>query len=256
MSLVALLFFSACGSAPEKEDKGVENDAGDQSMAAQELVVQGNSLLDEGKYKEAAAEFQAASELAPDRWDIHMNRAVALSRANDFSAALGAMEMAMQKGGDSEPIAFLNLGNIYQERGMYLQAVESYRAGLAVTDKPDVDMLLNLGSAYLFLYEYEKAEATYNHLRNIVPDDPRPAHGLALSLQMKEQYSDALQAYEDVHMIDPNFAQAYFNKGSVLAALDRYPEAVQALKAYIQRAPDGPYVKKARQLIASYQTRG
>lgn len=224
-------------------------------MAAQELVVRANSLLDAGKYEEAASEFQAASELAPDRWDIHMNRAVALSRANHFDQALGSMELALQKGGDTEPLAYLNLGNVYQERGMYLQAVETYRAGLAVSDKPEIDLLLNLGSAYLFLYEYEKAEQTFEHMRDIVPDDPRPAHGLALSLQMKEQYKDALQAYEDVHMIDPQFAQAYFNKGWVLAALGRYPEAIQSLRGYIQRDPQGPYVKQAENLIASYETR-
>lgn len=252
---VIVLLALGCSSSPDKAEKPVAEGTVSEMTEAQELMVQGNDLLDAGDFAAAARVFGEAASLAPQRWDIHMNRAIALSRENDFNAALGAMEQAFANGGDQEVVTYFNLGNIYQERGMYLQAVSAYRAGLAVVETPHYETLLNLGACYLFLQEFDKAEETYTHLRTLTPDDPRPVLGLGLGLHLQEQYDPALQLYEEAKMIDPTYAQAYLHKARVLGRLDRFSEAIAELEAYLKHEPDGPYQKQVDGWLNSFRQR-
>ena len=82
-------------------------------------------------------------------------------------------------------------------------------------------------------------------MRSISPDDPRALHGLGLVLQAQNRYADALGMYEQANLMAPNFAQAYFNKSWVLAALGRWQEAINAMETYLEKDPDGQYVKRA-----------
>lgn len=222
-------------------------------MVAQEKFLQGVQKLDAEDYAGATKDFKDATKRHPERWDIHMNMAIAYSRDAKFNEALGSIETAFRNGGDKEPIVYFNLGNIYQERGMYAEAVNAYRAALAIGDPKDLDTLVNLGAAYLFSFEYENATATYEYIRSIAPDDPRPVHGLGLVLQAQNRYADALEMYELVNTMNPAFAQTYFNKSWVLAALGRWQDAIDAMEKYIEKDPNGPYINRARGHIRFYQ---
>lgn len=247
--IVSFVSLAACSSTPDKPEKVVRTNG----VAAQEYFVQGVQKLDAQDYAGAVADFKRAEKRHPDRWDIHMNAAIAYSRDVKFNEALGAIEKAFRSGGDKEGIVYFNLGNIYQERGMYAEAVRAYRAGLAVGDPKDVDTLINLGAAYLFSFEYDSATATYEFVRSIAPDDPRPLHGIGLVLQTQNRYADALEMYQQANSIDPNFAQTYFNKSWVLAALGRWQDAIDSMEIYLAKDPNGPYIDRANSHMQYYK---
>jgi len=251
--LFTVLLFSlltACGGA----DKTAESKEGVKTngMVAQELFVQANQQLDSGEFAAAAKLYTRAAKHDPDRWDIPMNMAIAYSRNAQFSEALGAIETSFRNGGDKDPVVFFNLGNIYQERGMYAQAIDAYRSALALEEKPEVDTLVNLGAAYLFIFSYDDAQATFEHTHQLYPDDPRSLHGIGLIYQTKSLYPEALDYYERVHRIDPKFSMAYFNKAWVLAAMDRHDEAIRSMEMYVDRDPNGPYIRRAKNLINTW----
>lgn len=250
--ILLLITASTACSGPDKnaDTKEIVRTNG---TVAQETFVLANQQLDNGEYKEAAKLYRKALKSDPDRWDIHMNLAIALSRDAKFNDALGAIEVAFQKGGDQHDVTYFNLGNIFTERGMYPQAIDAYRAALSKQSSPDVDTLINLAAAYLFIFKYDEARATYDHVSQLFPDDPRASHGIGLVYQTQSLYPEALDFYEKTHRIDSNFSMAYFNKAWVLAAMDRHDEAIQSMETYLSRDPNGPYVNRARNLIGSWK---
>lgn len=247
---------TACSSAPAEQEAvavEVQETRSEEGPSAQELFLQGNRALDAAEFEQAAAAYAEAVEADPQRWDAHLNHGIALVHVRKFDAAINAFDQALRQGGEGEPKVYLNLGNAYQERGMYGASIEAYRAGLAVAGRPDVDLLVNLAAGYLFLRRNEDARATYQHAREVAPDDPRALHGLALVMQMEEKYEDALRTYKQVHAMAPDFPLSYFNRGYVLGLLQRYPEAIEALERYRQIDPEGPYLKRAKNLKRNFQ---
>lgn len=224
-------------------------------LSAQEYFLEGNAFLDNKDWPRAISSYTRAIAQDPSRWDIYMNRALAYSSNNQFTEAIASIELALDNGGLKQPEVYYNLGNIYQNRGLYGQAIDAYRAGMATSGKMDVDSLLNIAAAYTILNELEPARTTLLKLREISPDDPRVLHGLAMLLQLEEKIDEAIQAYQQIHSIAPNFSQSYFNRAFLLMATSRFQEAITAFEKYIALDPDGPYVKRAESNIQSARKR-
>src|SRR5690606_8567535 len=137
---------------------------------------------------------------------------------------------------------------LYQDRGMYSEAVDAYRMSLTF-DEGNVDTLLNLGAAYVFLRRYDDANATYEHIRTLAPDDARPVHGLAIVHQINERFADCVAGYEFAHAVDPNFALSYFNKSRCLAAMKRWDDAIATLQHYKSMVSNKRMLKRADALL-------
>lgn len=252
VAALLVMFSLGCGNKnePKKRPEAVEP-----GPTAQELFLAGNAELDKANYRGAISAYSKAVYRDPSRWDIYMNKAIAHSKAAEFEDALGAVETAFQNGGSEQPDLYYNLGNIYQERGMYKEAIESYRAGLVYRAGPHIDSLVNIGAAYVFLRQFDEAGATYDHLRQIAPDEPAALHGLALIQHLQDNYQQAADMYGEVHIMAPDFANSYFNRGSVLAKMEKWDEAIDAMNSYLRYAPQGPYAKSAQSRIEFYRTK-
>ncbi len=255
LALIALQ--TACTTTSQRPDRAqrAQAAAAQSTLSAQEYFLEGNAFLDQSKWQLAINSYNKALAQDPTRWDIYMNRALAYSSNTKFEEAIASIELALDNGGSEQPVVYYNLGNIYQNRGLYGQSIDAYRAGMAISGKLDVDSLLNIAAAYTFLNEIDDARATLLKIRELAPDDPRAPHGLALLLHLEEKIDEAIQAYEQIHVIAPNFSQSYFNRGFLLVRMARFQEAIAAFQKYIELDPDGPYVKRASNNIASAQKR-
>lgn len=220
---------------------------------AQELFVKGNTSLDAQKWEAAIATYDEAIEKDAEQWEIHMNRGIALSRIAKFADALSAFESALRSGGESEPQVYFNLGNLYQDRGMYSAAVDAYRASLAYEETQNVDTLINLAAAYVFLRQWESANATFEYTRQLAPDDPRGLHGLALVKQLNDQYRDAAEIYDQVHSIDPQFALAWFNQARCYGMMEEYEQGIRAIQEFIRLDPNSNVINRARAMEKRYK---
>lgn len=248
---------TACSSTPQRADRAERAQQSVQAslLSAQELFLEGNAFLDQSNWPQAINSYNKALAQDSTRWDIYMNRALAYSSDTKFEEAINSIELALDNGGNEQPDVYYNLGNIYQNRGLYGQAIDAYRAGMAVRGKLDLDSLLNIAAAYTILSEIDDARTTLLKIREIAPDDPRALHGLALLLQLEDKIDEAIQAYQHIHVVAPNFSQSYFNRGFLLIRMARFQEAISAFERYIELDPNGPYVKRATNNIDAARRR-
>ncbi|MFU8802874.1 MAG: tetratricopeptide repeat protein [Bradymonadaceae bacterium] len=245
--IIFIVALSACRSTPAQPDPVLtEKPVVAEGPTAQELFLKGNAFLDKRQWEAAISAYDEAIALDPGRWDAYMNRGIAYSASPNFELALNSMELALDNGGASEPAVYFNLGNIYQNSGLFSQAVKAYRMGMAIEGKLNFESLLNLGAAYTFLNEHELAQATLLKAVELRPEDPRPRLSLALLLQVSDQIDEAIAAYEDIHQMDPDYAPAYFNRGSLLHARRDFAESSKAFERYLSLEPEGPYVRRAQ----------
>lgn len=256
--LVATLTSAAgCSSAKvvqKDDDEKPAAEAQAPETSAQEYFLRGNEALDKDEWKEAIAAYQKAVDQDPERWDAYLNMAIAHSQTKDFEAAVEAIDKALAHGGEKKPEVYFNLGNIYQKRGLYEQAVKAYRTSLAYREDADhVDTLVNIGAALAIMGREKNARKTYEKARRLTPDDPRIQHGLAILYFLDQKKKESIRSFEQLEAMAPDYAPAYFDRAMILARLDRYDEAVASLKTYLRKAPDGPLAHRAEGLLEIYQ---
>ena len=247
--IVCVLFVSSIGCSSskknQKKEQATAREPAEEQTTAQELFIQANEQLDKDEYKKAIGLYEQALEKDSERTDIYVNLAVAQSKNHDFEDAVNTIQKAMAHGGKSDPNVYYTLGNIYQERGKYPQAIRAYRTSLGYRDGEHLDTVVNLASAYLLLKELDKARRTYEHMRDIAPDDPRPYIGLGLIQHSKENHEKALELYDQALRIDSKHPQVWYNRGDLLSDMKRRQEAIKCFQRYLELAPDGPYTKQA-----------
>jgi tetratricopeptide (TPR) repeat protein len=255
--IVLLFLLYSCGgttsqtkSQPQKPTETVKK-----TPSAQEWFVKGNLELNNRNWRSAIHSYNEALKKDKERWEIYMNRAIAEVQSGKFEEALHSLDAALSHGGAKEPKVYFTLGNVYQERGMYDRSILAYRTGLSHGPKHQVESILNIAAAYLFLRQYSRATETYTHLRTLVPDDPRPLHGIALVLHMQKEFDEAVSVYEEVHVLDPKFPLAYLAKASVLSKTKKYEEAAQALRDFLRVAPGHRSAKRARSRLLHIESK-
>ncbi len=260
-SLLAMTCLSSivgCKNKPEvKDDPLITDEVVEEVQVDEEAALAHVSTANEHirtrDWRAAASSYKRAVEANPKDWRLHMERAIFQSKSNNFLGAIESMSSAMELGGEREWIAWFNLGNIYQNRGMYHESLESYRVAVGLTGEPNVDVLLNISSSYLFLGRYDEATETISYILTIEPDDVRALHNNAMIPHMQFKHDEALIAYDAVLAVAPDYPQTIFNRAHVLSQLGRFREAAAAYERYIQVDPDGAYVKRARARVDEYR---
>lgn len=169
------------------------------------------------------------------------------------------------------------LGNSQLQLGKYDEAVDSYQKGIEaaeamttvdpknpITDPAkkkagEAQMLTNQGNAYLKLHKNAEATADFTKAASM---DPNP--GVAYWNLCATQYNTgnvegALDACDKAIAADPNRADAYFIKGSLLIAGSKTdangkvtapPGTAEALNKYLELQPDGPHANDVKQMLA------
>ena len=221
--------------------------------SADELFSRGNEHLDAERWEEAISSYQKALDRDSGRWDVLLNLAIAQSSAGHFEEAVDRIADCLNGGGEGRPEVYYNLGNIYQRRGLYQQAIKAYRTSLAHADEPDVDTLVNIGAALTILDRRRQAEATYKKAQKLAPRDPRIQHGFALLLYHGGKFDESLDAFEQLHRMAPDYARAWYDESNVHIKREDFKSAIEALEKYLAIAPEGTYADKARELIKVYR---
>ncbi len=211
----------------------------DKATAANVLIAQANTAIQNKQWQQAADILKQLIEMNPDRWT--------------YRQYLG--------------LAQLNLGQ-------YDEAQKSFDAGIKLAKAemdgkaPDSDpaklrtgigwMLTNEGNAYLKLKKNDLAIAAYTKAAEM---DPNP--GLAYFNICAVQYNTgnvdgAMGACDKAIAADPKRADAYFIKGSLLIAgsttdakgkVIAPPGTVEALKKYLELAPNGAHAADVKEML-------
>lgn len=161
----------------------------------------GNVFLGQGRFQEAAAEYQQALLIKPANATLHHNLALALSRQGRDQEAAVQYEAALMIDPNLGQ-AHNNLGFLLAKGGKHREAMEHYREALRVNP-------FNTGARF----------------------------HLALSLQEIGLLEESLREYRRVVSESPNDAEAHNNLGTVLAMLGRVQEALPHFREAVLADP-------------------
>jgi tetratricopeptide (TPR) repeat protein len=201
-----------------------------------------------------------------------ISQAKAALDAKNYEAAVAPLtQLTEQDPSDYEFPMFL--GNAQYNLGRYDEAVASFEKAiqLAQNTQPDSkkaysdptkiktalgQMLTNQGNAYLKLKKDAEAKAAFKKASQYA--GPAAAYNLCVVNYNAGNADEGIPACEEATKVDPNNANAYFLKGSLMMqkstqGKDGKVEApagtAEALNKYLELAPDGPHANDAKAMI-------
>lgn len=129
--------------------------------------------------------------------------------------------------------AYYNLALFYLRQRDREKAVRMYRKILEVQDYPDPQVLLGLGELYLDLKQYDEAEAMYDRLVEMDPQEGFGYYGRGLAQESKGDtvraifsYRQALQFGPDLHESRDRLGRLYQMRKQWQDALDLFQEGI------------------------------
>lgn len=226
-------------------DLGVRAQRGDESVfAVSEDFVQANvglgwSLMYEGEatdygYDEAATVFKLTTNRYPASAEAWTGLGVARTLKGDLDGAQAALERALVV--DSRFVeAHSALGQLWRRRGDFDKARASFETALRLRPD-DVGYLVQLAGTHLARGDEAAARAAIERARGLAPRDPRPVFQLGALEARGGRLDAALARFDDALALSPTFADAWIEKGKVLAVKQESHGAARAFQMACQFA--------------------
>ncbi|HEY2391761.1 MAG TPA: tetratricopeptide repeat protein [Candidatus Angelobacter sp.] len=166
------------------------------------------------------------------------------------------------------------LGNMQSNLGQYDEAVETYEKVIPLAENatktdPKADpakakaavaqMLSSEGNAYQKLKQNDKAIAAYTKAASLDPNPGNSYFNLCVMQYNSGNAQGALPVCDKAIAADPNKADTYFIKGSLLMGdskqgkdgkLEAPAGTAEAFNKYLELAPDGPHANDVKQMLA------
>ena len=174
----------------------------------QQLVQEGNYLLDNGDNQTAFQRFNEALKMDPKMSD-----------------------------------AFKGRGFVYYKLGKYKHAIKEYEKCLSLAPD-DAEAYYERGNAYLAAGSKKRALEDYDKSITLNPKFPDAYNARGTVHFASRQYLNALEDYTRALNIDATYADAYYNRATTHMKLGMYELAVKDYDALLQI---DPYDKSARQ---------
>lgn len=160
-----------------------------------------------------------AAEEKKDEIERLLERGNELAQEGDYDGAMAQYQKVL-KIDEKNALAHNNLGIIYKRKGLYITAVEEFKAALEG------------------LPNYFKA---YNNLANVYFE--------------REYYDEAVKYYNKCLAIKPNFADAHWNLALAYEKQGEKTRAIRHFKKFIELSDASSYVALAQQHIDDLSTK-
>jgi tetratricopeptide (TPR) repeat protein len=105
-------------------------------------------------------------------------------------------------------------------------------------DEKIIDKLMGKGTSFYYSDEYDKALSFFEAAINIKPDFKEAWYGKGGVLAALGRHEEAIETYNKAIEINPDYFYAWFNKGNALIRLSRYGDALKAYDKAIEIKPD------------------
>lgn len=194
----------------------------------------GNSLLESGKFDEAAAAYKQAVELNPDfSWSYH-SLGDALVKLERWEEAVVAYNKAIELNPEFS-WSYHNLGDVLLKLEQWENAADAYRCEIEL--KSDFAWsFCNLGDALIQLKKWHEAINAY--LKAIVIDRDLPGIYEKLGYALRQTESDVNSVFQQCQFpVVPENREFYLNLGRSLARCDRLESAIIFCKRLLTNEP-------------------
>ena len=213
-------------------------DAGSEALTA--LNNQGISLLAEGRFEEAEAEFRKGLEVAPGSAMFRFNLALAARFQGRIDEAKQLLRESLQFPGTLE-MSGATLADMLIDDGELEEAAEVVDRVLEF--EPDSSEAVSLrGRIYELGGDPSAAREAYMRSAELDPDAPLPRNHLGNMAKQAGNREEAQQWYQRAIEADPYFMGAYNNLALVYQELGEIPEAIDLYQRALTKAPNNAIV--------------
>jgi|GEM_PF-3194158 len=150
----------------------------------------------------------------------------------------------LEPASENARLAWINMGNIYDDSLRYQDAVDAYKNAIAINPSDDM-AYYNLGITYHHLNDRIGAIDSYRKSAALNPDNPKPVVAIADLLYSTGYIDEALQEYQKITERWPVNTDAFFSLATIYnkKGLDTYAE--QNYKKVIDLGTSNELTRKA-----------
>jgi tetratricopeptide (TPR) repeat protein len=188
-----------------------------------------------GRHKEALEEYGKALNYAPRDLLILVHESQELGEAVDVDAGIAQLQAVVDenKGSDSLPFAFLELGLLLEKKGDWQGAIDQFQAAVQLR-RDYVEAHHKLAEALVHEGRVSDAYREYEMLATLSPDDLERGYSRMLAyqwlgneLRKQAHYSAAVDAYREAIHIKPENSAAHCQLAVILARQGHPLEAIR-----------------------------
>lgn len=206
------------------------------------LILQANAAILAQKWEEALGPLQELTGMRPDDWEYLCSLGDAQYHLGQYQDAIGSYESGLLAAGDVSAI------------DLRTADTESVRRKTVVSR-----MLNNEGMVFNKLNKTKQAIAAYSKAAALAPDPSMAYFNLCVTQYNLKNVEGTIAACDKAISVDPSKVETYYFKGALLVYANQPaltgkvtapPEgAAEALKKYLELAPDGEHAKEVRAML-------
>jgi tetratricopeptide (TPR) repeat protein len=170
-----------------------------------------------------------------------------------FSKAREKFLTLLEKNKDREGIAIVNLyiGNSFAMEENYPKAIEFYTKAVEKYPK-NKELLISIGNAYNNMNRFDDAMIWFKKVSFKDIDNIDTLYNIGVILYNKAQYDDAIKYFQKSTQVFDEFGDGFYQLGMTYTALNRIPEALAALKKFMELDPDSPNFETAKAIVEAF----
>ena len=195
----------------------------------------GNVYANLGQRDEAIREYRQAIRILPRFVEPRVYIARDLGSMGDIAGAMAEYREALRI--RPTPDAHAELGNILSSQGKLDEAIEQYRAAVALNGSA-VQFRMNLALLFIKGSRLGEAANEYREVLRINSGIAEAHNNLGLILGSQGKIDEAIQQYWEALRLAPNFALAHTNLGDALLIKGRAKEAITHFRKALELDPN------------------
>ncbi len=170
-----------------------------------------------------------------------------------FSEAREKFFTLLEKNKEREGIAIINLyvGNCFAMEENYPKAIEFYTKAVEKYPK-NKELLISIGNAYNNMNKFDDTmiwfkKVSFEDIGNI-----DTLYNIGVILYNKAQYDEAIKYFKKSTEVFNEFGDGFYQLGMTYTALNKIPEALTALKKFMELDPDSPNFETAKAIVEAF----
>jgi len=205
------------------------------SLSVAARIVKANSYLARKLVAPALAEYERASHIAPERWDILYTLSNLYELRGDFRTAADKLHEILLLNPEAVDIKSRMAGLYVKSKA--LDKAEEVYVGMLLEDSLSIDGHLGLGLVYEFKREFSAAAAEYETALAMRPTNLVLKRRLLNVYQNAGERDKALEMSAEILARDSLDVGVRITQGVILYNAKRYPEAQSAFRKVLGGNP-------------------
>jgi len=195
---------------------------------------------EQGDYNQAIEIYNKLIQMAPNMPDLYSNLANIYYIKGEFDLAISNYQTAITLNPNRSWTSVIaqTMGFVYQENKSDPDAaISAYQTAYVLTPE-DIDIYVNLGSAFYDKEDYSNALAVYRQALELQPHNPKIHCNLGFLYWGKADTEEAIKSYELAIKYNENYDIAYNNLGVIyLDDLGRVNKAIELFRKAVEVNP-------------------